>query len=316
VEKVFAMSMAFKNRIPQQNRRSGGSRSRVALSAESLQPYLADIRNYPILTREEESDLATRYTTTHDADAAMRLVNCNLRLVVKIALEYQSSQLPLSDLIQEGNLGLLQAVRKFDPDRKIRLSSYAQWWIRAYILKFLMDNYKLVKLGTTQAQRKLFYNLKKEADRLLQEGLDPTHELLAERLQVREQDVSDMQTRLSNREVSLDAPISNHEDASALIEVIPALDPLSDTLYAQQEISSLIKKKFNTFRNTLAGRDVDIWEQRLVAEDPVTLQELGDRFGISRERARQLEARIMLNLSKYLTVELEGLDALEDTLAL
>jgi RNA polymerase sigma-32 factor len=301
------MSMALKNRAPYQPRRPSPARSRASLGAESLQPYLATIRHYPVLSREEESVLASRYATSGDPSAAMRLVNCNLRLVVKIALEYQSSQLPLADLIQEGNLGLLQAVKKFDPNRNIRLSSYAQWWIRAYILKFLMDNYKLVKLGTTQAQRKLFYNLKKEADRIQQEGLEPTHELLAERLQVRAQDVSDMQTRLSNREVSLNAPISHHDDASSLIDVLPASDPLADTLCAEREVSDLIQAKFKTFRDSLTGRDVHIWEQRLIAEDPITLQELGDRFGISRERARQLEARIMSNLTKYISSELDHL---------
>lgn len=308
------MSMALKSRS--RSRSPSPSRSRSSLSADSLQPYLAEIRNYPILSREEEHELAAEYTRSLSPSAQQRLINCNLRLVVKIALEYQSSSIPLPDLIQEGNLGLLQAVKKFDPHRGIRLSSYAQWWIRAYILKFLMDNYKLIKLGTTQAQRKLFYNLKKESERLLQQGIEPSHELLAQRLQVREQDVSDMHARLSCREVSLNAPLSSADDTSPLGDLIPSHSPLADTLFIQEEISSLLKKKFNTFRNTLTGRDVAIWERRLLAEDPITLQELGDQFGISRERARQLEARIMSNLGKYLSTELHGVNALETDLSL
>jgi RNA polymerase sigma-32 factor len=220
-------------------------------------------------------------------------------LVVKIALEYQSSRLALLDLIQEGNVGLIHAVRKFDPEKKIRLASYAQWWIRAYILKYLMDNYKLVKVGTTQAQRKLFYNLKREKERLRKQGLVPTTALLARSLGVREQDVSEMEVRLSGRESSLDAPMQDGEKGT-LGDMLPADEMPIEELLSRQESDQRIRSRLAEFSSQLSGRDLVIWSSRMVSENPQTLQELGDRFGVSRERARQLEARIMRRLSQFL----------------
>jgi len=280
-----------------------------ALVEDSLKRYLADIRRYPILKKEEEFELA-KAISEGDAAATQRLINCNLRLVVKIALEYQSNRVSLLDLIQEGNMGLMQAVRKFDFERNIRLSTYAQFWIRAYVLKYLMDNYKLVKVGTTQAQRKLFYNLKKEKERLLQEGEQPTAERLAERLDVREKDVLEMETRLAGREVSLDAPV-NGEDSGNLLDLIPSAKKGADELFDQLSVTAHLTDRLSRFRKSFRGRDSEIWDLRLVAEEPLTLQELGDRFGVSRERARQLEARIVRNLGKYLTQDEEFLDAMD-----
>jgi len=280
-----------------------------ALVEDSLKRYLADIRRYPILKKEEEFELA-KAISEGDAAATQRLINCKLRLVVKIALEYQSNRVSLLDLIQEGNMGLMQAVRKFDFERNIRLSTYAQFWIRAYVLKYLMDNYKLVKVGTTQAQRKLFYNLKKEKERLLQEGEQPTAERLAERLDVREKDVLEMETRLAGREVSLDAPV-NGEDSGNLLDLIPSAKKGADELFDQLSVTAHLTDRLSRFRKSLRGRDSEIWDLRLVAEEPLTLQELGDRFGVSRERARQLEARIVRNLGKYLTQDEEFLDAMD-----
>lgn len=279
------------------------------LVEDSLKRYLTDIRKYPILTKPEEFRLARCYTEDNDSTAAMQLITSNLRLVVKIALEYQSTTISLLDLIQEGNVGLMQAVKKFDPERNIRLSSYAQWWIRAYILKYLMDNYKLVKLGTTQAQRKLFYNLKKEREKLAQQGITPTAKLLAERLAVRERDVREMETRLSGREVSLDSPLNDGESGT-LLDFVASQDPFADEIVGQREASVLLMDKLAAFRKTLKGRDVEIWERRLLSHDPMTLQQLGDLFGVSRERARQLEARIVSNLGKFLHKEIEDVDGL------
>lgn len=270
-----------------------------AYVADPVQRYLSEIRRHEVLTREEETDLARYYVQSGDEQAELRLVNSNLRLVVKIALEYQSSRLLLLDLIQEGNVGLIHAVRKFDPEKKIRLASYAQWWIRAYILKYLMDNYKLVKVGTTQAQRKLFYNLKREKERLARQGLVPTPALLARSLAVRERDVVEMSARLAGRESSLDAPLQDGERGT-LSDIIPAdVASIDDALAVRQE-SDEMRAHLTSFAETLEGRDVDIWHRRMVAEKPQTLQEIGDLFGVSRERARQLEARIMRRLSKYL----------------
>lgn len=282
-----------------------------ALVQDSLKRYLADIRKYPILDREEEVETA-RAAQAGDAEAAAKLVNSNLRLVVKIALEYQSTRISLLDLIQEGNVGLMRAVRKFDPERKIRLSTYAQFWIRAFVLKYLMDNYKLVKVGTTQAQRKLFYNLKKEKEKLRQQGIDPTAERIAKRLDVREKDVREMETRLSGREVSLDAPVNDGESGT-MMDLIPGSTRPADHEFDQHSIRKHLGERLQKFRGKLEGRDIHIWDKRLVAEDPYTLQQLGDLFGVSRERARQLEARIVKRLRKFLDADQEYLSAMDFT---
>lgn len=280
-----------------------------AYVADPVQRYLAEIRRYSVLTREEETRVARAYAATPTADLERVLVNSNLRLVVKIALEYQSARLTLLDLIQEGNVGLIHAVRKFDAEKNIRLASYAQWWIRAYILKYLMDNYKLVKVGTTQAQRKLFYNLKREKERLSRQGLVPTPSLLARALAVREQDVIEMEIRLSGRENSLDAPLQDGERGS-LGDLIPSDDESADDAMAQRQTGEALREHLNAFAGTLAGRDIDIWTKRLVADQPQTLQEIGDHFGVSRERARQLEARIMRRLTRFLGDRVEDADSL------
>ncbi len=281
-----------------------------ALVNDPIKRYLAEIRRYPILTREEEYALAVEFLETNSEDLALKLVTSNLRLVVKIALEYQSTWTSLLDLIQEGNVGLMQAVKKFDPSKNIRLSSYAQWWIRAYILKYLMDNYKLVKIGTTQAQRKLFYNLKKEKDRIEREGFRPTTKLLASRLNVREQDVTEMEARLAGREASLDAPLVDDQRGS-LVDLLPSGGPDVDDVIAQRQLSKDIRNKLREFASTLEGRDVEIWQKRLMVDSPMTLQEIGDLFGVSRERARQLEARILKKLKKFLNDQVDELSDLD-----
>ncbi len=180
--------------------------------ADALQRYMAEVSRHPLLSREEEHDLAVRFQQTHDPEIAYRLVTANLRLVVKIAHEYRRAAFSLLDLIQEGNVGLMHAVQKYDPLRGVKLSSYAAWWIRAYILRYLMDNWRMVKLGTTQAQRKLFFNLRKEQERLLSQGFEAAPKLLAERLDVSEQDVREMDQRLANDEFSIDAPVLGGQD--------------------------------------------------------------------------------------------------------
>lgn len=279
-----------------------------SLVEDSLKRYLSDIRRYPVLTKDEEFDCA-RDVQSGSGAASRRLVNSNLRLVVRIALEYQSTRISLLDLIQEGNVGLMQAVRKFDPSRGIRLSTYAQFWIRAYILKYLMDNYKLVKVGTTQAQRKLFYNLKKEKDRLTQQGIVPTPERLAESLDVRERDIVEMESRLSGREVSLDAPLK--DDAGSLMDLLPSTSDSAERVYDQHLVSRHLLGRLREFREKLNGRDSEIWDRRLINDEPMTLQELGDLFGVSRERARQLEARIVRNLGRFLDEDAEFIEAMD-----
>lgn len=286
------------------NNEAAGAARESAYVSDPVQRYLSEVRRHPILSRTEEERLAEHYLATQDERAELTLVNSNLRLVVKIAMEYQSSRLMLLDLIQEGNVGLIHAVRKFDPAKKIRLASYAQWWIRAYILKYLMDNYKLVKVGTTQAQRKLFYNLKREKERLARQGLVPSPGLLARSLAVRERDVVEMSARLTGRESSLDAPFQDGERGT-LGDLIPSNEAPADVRLAVRQHASTMQSHLDAFAATLEGRDVEIWTRRMVSEQPETLQELGNLFGVSRERARQLEARIMRRLTKYLHERME-----------
>jgi RNA polymerase sigma-32 factor len=274
------------------------SRERAFVN-DPVQRYLSEIRRYPVLSREREVELATRYVETGDTALELLLVNSNLRLVVKIAMEYQSSRLGILDLVQEGNVGLIHAVRKFDPTRGIRLASYAQWWIKAYILKCVMDNYKLVKVGTTQAQRKLFYKLRVHKRELIEQGLVASPYLIARRMGVREQDVMEMEVRLGGREASIDAPIQDGERGT-LADILPSDETAVDDALIQAQLSGDLRRHLDDFSGTLTGRDVDIWTRRMVADNPQTLQEIGDLFGVSRERARQLEARIVQRLTKYL----------------
>lgn len=271
---------------------------------DPLAQYMAETRRYPLLSAEEEHNLAVRLVEHGDNAAARRLVEANLRLVVKIAYEYRRAHRNLLDLVQEGNIGLMQAVRKFDPYRGVKLSSYAAFWIRAYILKFILNNWRLVKIGTTQAQRKLFFNLRKEREKLEQLGFAPTAALLAEKLDVSEQEVVDMERRLAAPESSLDAPIGGDEDgARSRLDYLPG-DDRPDHSVARSEFSELLRDKLETFARSLEGREQSIFRERWLTDEPLTLQELGDRYGVSRERARQLEKRLLGRLRKYLEAEL------------
>jgi RNA polymerase sigma-32 factor len=272
---------------------------------DPMQQYLREVQRHALLTPNEEHDLAVKYVGTGDVAAAARLVTANLRLVVKIAYEYRRAYKNIMDLVQEGNIGLMQAVKRYDPYRGVKLSSYAAWWIRAYILRFILNNWRLVKLGTTQAQRKLFFNLNKEKARLSAMGIEPSAAEIARRLGVEEQEVTDMDRRLSSGEMSLDAPVGDTDGRPvSRLDMMPTTASGPDAAVAEGEIQQMVKAKLADFRTTLKGKDVQIFDERLVAEDPLTLQELGDRFGISRERVRQLEARLTGRLREYLKNEL------------
>ena len=280
----------------------GGSLAR----RDPMAAYMSEVRRYPLLTPEEEKALATRLVEHGDTSAARKLIEANLRLVVKIAYEYRRAHRNLLDLIQEGNIGLIQAVGKFDPFRGVKLSSYAAFWIRAYILKFILNNWRLVKIGTTQAQRKLFFNLRKEREKLEQLGFQPSSKLLAEKLDVSEKDVIEMERRLAAPEASLDAPLGSggdDEGTRTRLDYLPS-DDRPDRNVAQNEFSTLLKGKLETFASTLEGREQTIFRERWLTEDPLTLQEIGDRYQVSRERARQLEKRMLDRLKKYLEAEL------------
>ena len=283
--------------------------SRDLTRADALQRYMAEVARHPLLTREEEHALAARFARTHDPDLAYRLVTANLRLVVKIAHEYRRAAFNLLDLIQEGNVGLMHAVQKYDPFRGVKLSSYSAWWIRAYILRYLMDNWRMVKLGTTQAQRKLFFNLRKEQEKLLAQGFEAAPVLLAERLDVSEQDVREMDQRLGNDEFSLDAPVTpGGEGSQTHGDRLVQHEAPADEQLADEELRRIFKEKLQAFGKMLtAEKDRFLFENRIAPTDdqePMTLQQIGDVWGVTRERARQLEARLTERLKEYLRKEL------------
>jgi RNA polymerase sigma-32 factor len=286
--------------------------SSAVASYDPLQRYLSEIRRYPLLSREEEHRLGVQYKENQDLDAAYRLVTANLRLVVMIAREYQRAFKNLLDLVQEGNIGLMEAVKKFDPYRGIRFPSYAVWWIRAYIIRYMMNNWRMVKVGTTQAQRKLFFNLQKEKDRLEAEGFTAGPKLLAQRLDVKESEVIEMEQRLSARDLSVDAP-SDDGGETTMLDYLASKTANTEDAVGDAETRELISRKVREFGETLTGKDKVIFESRLMAEEPLTLQDIGDRYGISRERVRQIEERIKKKLKAYLLAEGEDLaDAVID----
>ncbi|MEO6602258.1 MAG: RNA polymerase factor sigma-32 [Polyangiaceae bacterium] len=268
---------------------------------DALQAYMREVQRHPLLSADDEHKLAVQYKSTEDRDVAARLVTANLRLVVKIAYEYRRAYRNMMDLVQEGNIGLMQAVKRYDPYRGVKLSSYAAWWIRAYMLRFILNNWRLVKVGTTQAQRKLFFNLNKEKARLTSMGIEPSHAEIAKRLNVAESEVSEMDRRLARADASLDATVNEADGRSTTrLELMPSTNATPDVIAEGAEFSELLHAQLDEFRKTLIGKDIQIFDKRVVADDPLTLQELGDQFGVSRERVRQLEARLMGKLREHL----------------
>lgn len=275
---------------------------------DPLQRYLAEIGGYRLLNRQEEIELGRRIQEDGDADAAYTLVTSNLRLVVKIALEFQRIWMQnLLDLIQEGNIGLMQAVKKFDPYKNVKFSYYASFWIKAYILKFIMDNWRLVKIGTTQGQRKLFFRLKKEKQKLIEQGFDPKPKLLSERLGVSEKEVVDMGQRLDGWDVSLDAPVKEDSDTERIDFLSAESDSVEDRV-AKKEIESLLHTKIDEFKKTLSERELEIFNIRIFSDSPMTLQDIGDKYGISRERVRQVEKNIIKKIKTFFKSEIPDFD--------
>jgi len=267
---------------------------------DGLSRYFSELRAHPPLPREEEHRLAVRLVEEGDVDAARLLVLANLRLVVKIAMEYRRAWTNVLDLIQEGNVGLMQAVKRYDPYQGVKLSSYAAYWIRAYILKYLLDNIRLVRLGTTRAQRKLFFRLNKEKRALEAQGFDVEPKLIAERLDVSEDDVRDMEQRLSESDLSLDAPVRHGEGSAVFGDFLASGGESTEERVADAELRRVFLEKVHAFADGLEARDRQIVEQRILAEEPRTLQQMGAEFGVSRERVRQLEARVVSRLRDYL----------------
>lgn len=267
--------------------------------SSALQRYLAELRKYPLMTPAEEKEAALKAYEHGDLAARNRLVTANLRLVVKIAMEYRRAYSQILDLIQEGNAGLVQAVNRFDPFRGVKLSTYSAWWIRAYILKFLMDNKSLVRMGTTDAQRKLFFRLRSEAEKMyaLTQRFDAN--LLAESIGVKESDVVEMQQRLTKNDVSLDTPVGENGDRRQIDTLVAEIEE-PDVRIEREQVMSLLRKEVHEVEKELNERDAFIFKNRIMAEDPITLQDVGDKFGITRERARQLESRVMKKIKERL----------------
>jgi RNA polymerase sigma-32 factor len=283
--------------------------SKSLVHYDPLQQYLAEVRKYRLLTREEERELATRYQEEGDTEAAYTLATSNLRLVVKIALDFQRIWMQnLQDLIQEGNMGLMMAVKNFDPHRNVKFSYYAAFWIKAYILKFIMDNWRLVKIGTTQGQRKLFYRLKKEKDKLIEEGFQPQPKLLSEKLGVPEKEVVEMEQRLDSWDLSLDAPVKEDSDTEQM-GFFSDDDVSAEDRLAEKEVAELFREKLPPFLETLNEREREIFHQRIFSDEPLTLQEMGDRYGISRERVRQVENNIIKKMKIYFKKELPDFES-------
>jgi RNA polymerase sigma-32 factor len=276
---------------------------------DPIQRYLAEVRRYPFLTREEELRLAIRFKEKGDLDAVTQLILSHLRLAVSIAMEYKNLPFNVMDLIQEGNVGLMHAVKKFDPYRNVRVSTYAAWWIRAYILKYVLQNWRLVRIGTTQAQRKLFFQLSKERERLEKMGVTAGPQLLAEHLDVKEKEVVEMQQRLGGWDVSIDEPVGEESDES-LANILPSQQEGADEKLAEDEIQELFQSKLKEFSAKLKPRDLEILTERILAEKPKTLEILAERFKISKERVRQLEENILKRLKKFMKEEIKDFEEL------
>ncbi len=280
-------------------------RHTLAGGGDLLTHYLQEIRRYALLDPEEEKRVALQYYDSGDAASAERLVTANLRLVVKIAFQYHRQWANVLDLIQEGNVGLVEALSRFDPYRGIRFSSYAQYWIRAMILRFLMDNFRLVRLGSTRNGRKLFFQLQKERQRLLAEGQVATTKALAERLEVPEAEVIAVDQHMRAPAMSLTTPTAG-EDGRPLQDVVPDHDNLDpEQRVASSELGELVRLKLREFERTLDDeRERSIWRERLMAHDPSSLSEIGDRYKVSKERIRQIQARIEGRLKTFLQEQL------------
>ena len=267
---------------------------------DPLHLYLQEISRFPLLEPDEEFQLAKQVQENGDQQAAFRLVSSHLRLVVKIAMDFQRRWMQnVLDLIQEGNVGLMKAVNKFDPDKGIKFSYYAAFWIKAYILKYIMDNWRMVKIGTTQTQRKLFYNLNKERQRLQALGFDPTTSELSKNLNVSEEEITEMDQRLAKNDLSLNLKFGEDSEATRM-DFLPDLGPGVEETLANKEISTLLLDQLRTIVPNFNEKEQVILNDRLLSDSPRTLREIGEEFGVTRVRVRQIEARLLKKLREHL----------------
>lgn len=271
--------------------------SREITSTDPLTLYLNEVRRYPLLTREQEFELAKKYFETKDPNAAQTLVKSNLRFVIKVAAEYAKFSSRMIDVIQEGNVGLMHAVKEYNPYKGARLITYAVWWIRGYIQEYLMRQFSMVRIGTTANQRKLFYQLQKQKQEFEKMTSPENITLLSHKLGIPEDEISEMAKRLSSRDVSLDKPAgpSENENATPLSNLLTRADgslPLDEQLALEEQIS-LLMRAVESIRSKLSDKEIILLEERILSDEPLTLQEIGDKYKISREAIRQSEARLM-----------------------
>lgn len=277
---------------------------------DPLRRYLLEISKFEPLTAEEEHRLAVLYREKGDSQAAYRLITSNLRLVVKIAMIYNRIYSNALDLIQEGNIGLIEAVKRFDPYKGTRLPTYAAWWIKAYIIKFILDNFRIVRVGTTNERRKLLFNLRKEKEKLRLQGIDPDPELIAKRLNVSVEDVKAIEQNIESSDVSLDSYVDSEQSVQYL-DTLKATEELIDEKLARGELKQLFNKKFQEFSRTLNQRERAVLFERLIAEDPKTLQEIAGKFGVTREAIRLSEKALIEKIRAYMTEALEKVTDVE-----
>ena len=278
----------------------------LSITFDPLKKYLSEVSKYPVLSREEELEVATKIHENKDIEAAQKMVISNLRLVVKIALEYYNTYLNILDLIQEGNVGLLHAVKKYNPYKGTKFSTYAAFWIRAYILKYIMDSWSLVKIGTTQGQRKLFYRLNKEKQKLEALGIFPAPQLLASTLDVKEEEVESMQKRLAYTDISLETPI--HEEGNDTVMDMIETGENVEEIVTDKEMSDLLAQRVAEFKKGLNEKELFIFGNRIMTDESITLQEIGEKFKISRERVRQIENKVLNKFKTRFKQELKELD--------
>lgn len=283
-----------------------GSRDLVVVpgqSTDNLQRYMREVSRYKLLSPEEEKELTRQLQETGDIDVAKKLVAANLRLVVKIAMEYRSAYKNVMDLIQEGNIGLMKAVSKYNPEKGAKLSYYASWWIKSYILKFILDNFRLVKIGTTADQKKLFYNLMREKEKLQNQGLEPDVKLISENLGVTEKSVREMDLRLGSygQEVSIDTPTGQADGNSTIEDFLEGDEDGIEEKLGHMQSLALLEDNLDSFIKDLKPRDKTIFKKRLLSEVPPSLQSIADDYGVSRERIRQIEARLLEKLKVYMS---------------
>lgn len=274
-------------------------------SYDPLKRYFFEISKHAILTKEEEVAIAQKAHRYKDRGASQKLVMSNLRPVAKIALDYYNTYLNILDLIQEGNVGLVQAVKKYNPYKGTRFSTYASFWIRAYIKKHVMDSRSIVKMGTTQGQRRLFYGLNREKRRLEAMGVTPAPDLIANTLRVKAEEVENMDQRLSHGDVSMEQTIYN-EGEETFINLMSIDEDVEETV-AEKEKKEIIKDKVGEFKKRLTEKAVYILENRIMADEPQTLTEIGKRFQISRERVRQIQNKVLVKFAKTFELQLQDL---------